>query len=112
MGAAGVYVESRRRRFSLHKTGAHGVGYGGGAAADVELAEEDVGEVRCRGPNQPFSALSVEMVHRGLYHYTVAVATGDCRHPVDYIAAQVGLASAVTGICAFIVSSIRSCIIA
>ncbi|MBA2759593.1 MAG: hypothetical protein H0U38_07865 [Chloroflexia bacterium] len=88
-GRQASYVESRRRRFSLHKTGAHGVGYGDGAAADVELAK-DVGEVRCRGPNQPFSALSVEMVHRGLYHYTVAVATGDCRHPVDYIATRVG----------------------
>lgn len=41
--------------------------------------------------NKPLGELSVEMVYRGLYHYTVAVAKGDTRDPVAYLAAQADL---------------------
>jgi hypothetical protein len=36
--------------------------------------------------NKPFQALSVEMVYRGLYHYTVAQHRGKATDPVAYLA--------------------------
>lgn len=37
---------------------------------------------------KPFHALSMEMVYRGLYHYTVAVHRGTAADPVAYLAAD------------------------
>jgi hypothetical protein len=37
---------------------------------------------------QPFSALSVEMVYRGLYHFTQAYHRGEATDPVVYLAAK------------------------
>lgn len=37
---------------------------------------------------RPLQDLSVEMVYRGLYHYTVAAARGEATDPVVYLAAQ------------------------
>ena len=41
--------------------------------------------------NQPLDALSIEMVYRGLYHFTVAFQRGEATDPVAYLAAQPGL---------------------
>lgn len=38
--------------------------------------------------DQPLDALSVEMVYRGLYHFTVAFQRGEATDPVAYLAAQ------------------------
>jgi hypothetical protein len=38
--------------------------------------------------NKPFHALSMEMVYRGLYHYTVARQRGKAEDPVAYLAAD------------------------
>lgn len=38
--------------------------------------------------NRPFQALSIEMVYRGLYHYTVAHHRGKAEDPVAYLAAD------------------------
>ena len=38
--------------------------------------------------HQPLDALSIEMVYRGLYHFTVAFQRGEARDPVAYLAAQ------------------------
>lgn len=38
--------------------------------------------------NKPFHALSMEMVYRGLYHYTVARQRGKADNPVAYLAAD------------------------
>lgn len=38
--------------------------------------------------NKPFHALSMEMVYRGLYHYTVARQRGKADDPVAYLAAD------------------------
>jgi hypothetical protein len=38
--------------------------------------------------NQPFQALSLEMVYRGLYHFTQAYHRGDANDPVAYLAAN------------------------
>jgi len=35
-----------------------------------------------------FDRVSMEMVYRGLYHYTVAAARGEATDPVTYLAAQ------------------------
>jgi len=37
--------------------------------------------------DQPLDALSLEMVYRGLYHFTVAFQRGDATDPVTYLAA-------------------------
>jgi len=37
--------------------------------------------------DQPLNALSVEMVHRGLYHFTVAYRRGEAEDPIAYLAA-------------------------
>lgn len=41
--------------------------------------------------DQPLDALSLEMVYRGLYHFTVAFQAGTATDPVAYLAAQTGL---------------------
>jgi hypothetical protein len=38
--------------------------------------------------NRPFHALSMEMVYRGLYHYTVAHHRGKADDPIAYLAAE------------------------
>jgi hypothetical protein len=38
--------------------------------------------------NRPFHALSLEMVYRGLYHYTIAYHRGKTDDPIAYLAAQ------------------------
>lgn len=38
--------------------------------------------------HRPFAAVSVEMVYRGLYHFTQAVQRGQAADPVAYLAAQ------------------------
>jgi hypothetical protein len=38
--------------------------------------------------NKPFAALSLEMVYRGLYHFTQAFHRGDATEPVRYLAAN------------------------
>lgn len=38
--------------------------------------------------HQPFAALSVEMVYRGLYHFTQAVQRGQATDPVAYLATK------------------------
>ena len=37
---------------------------------------------------QPFRAVSIEMVYRGLYHFTQAYHRGDATDPVVYLAAK------------------------
>jgi hypothetical protein len=37
---------------------------------------------------RPLGDLSLEMVYRGLYHYTVAAARGEAAEPIAYLAAQ------------------------
>lgn len=49
----------------------------------VDLAD-DVAQVR----NLPLARISLEMVFRGLYHYTMARARGETDDPVAYLAAQ------------------------
>lgn len=39
----------------------------------------------------PLDAISMEMVYRGLYHYTVAAARGEATDPVAYLASQTDL---------------------
>lgn len=38
--------------------------------------------------NRPFQALSMEMVYRGLYHFTVAQQRGKANDPIAYLAAE------------------------
>lgn len=38
--------------------------------------------------DQPLDALSIEMVYRGLYHFSVAFQRGEATDPVAYLAAQ------------------------
>jgi hypothetical protein len=38
--------------------------------------------------NRPFQALSMEMVYRGLYHFTVAQQRGKADDPIAYLAAE------------------------
>ncbi len=38
--------------------------------------------------NQPFRAISLEMVYRALYHFTQAYHRGDATDPVAYLAAK------------------------
>ena len=49
----------------------------------VDLTD-DVAEVL----QQPFHALSLEMVYRGLYHFTQAYHRGQATDPVAYLAAH------------------------
>ncbi len=39
----------------------------------------------------PFQAVSLEMVYRGLYHFTQAVQRGDADDPIAYLAAKATL---------------------
>jgi len=38
--------------------------------------------------NKPFQALSMEMIYRGLYHFTVAHHRGKADDPIAYLAAD------------------------
>lgn len=49
----------------------------------VDLTDA-VAEALCK----PFRAVSVEMVYRGLYHFTQAYHRGDAEEPVSYLAAK------------------------
>lgn len=49
----------------------------------IDLTDAIAETRRCR-----LDALSVEMVYRGLYHYTVAAARGQATDPVAYLAVQ------------------------
>jgi Transposase DDE domain len=51
-------------------------------AALVDLTDAVAEEL-----DQPLGALSLEMVYRGLYHFTVAFAKGEADDPVAYLAA-------------------------
>ncbi len=52
-------------------------------AALVDLTDAVAQELQ-----QPYHALSLEMVYRGLYHYTQAYHRGDASDPVAYLAAH------------------------
>jgi hypothetical protein len=49
----------------------------------VDLTDA-VAEALCK----PFRAVSIEMVYRGLYHFTQAYQRGDAQEPVGYLAAK------------------------
>lgn len=46
----------------------------------------DLTDAVAEGLNKPFAALSLEMVYRGLYHFTQAFDRGDATEPVTYLA--------------------------
>ncbi len=52
-------------------------------AALVDLTDAVAEEL-----NQPYHTLSIEMVYRGLYHFTQAYHRGDASDPVSYLAAN------------------------
>ena len=48
----------------------------------------DVTDAVAEAVNKPFALLSVEMVYRGLYHFTQAAHQGRAHNPIDYLAAK------------------------
>jgi hypothetical protein len=46
----------------------------------------DLTDAVAEGLSKPFAALSLEMVYRGLYHFTQAFDRGDATEPVTYLA--------------------------
>lgn len=48
----------------------------------------DLTDAVAQALNKPFQALSLEMVYRGLYHYTVAYHRGKATDPIAYLAAD------------------------